>query len=253
MSLIHPGHDFSEGQIDKSTRYQIQRALSQNTKAEVRFDDGDRALYATDGSNYRFVPLGVVIPRTTDDVVAAMAICSEYQVPVLPRGAGTDLSGSSTNHAVILDLSKYPNRILEIDPNQRIARVQPGLILDDLRKPAEQKYSLTFGPDPATHNHNTLGGIIGNNSCGIHSVMAAKAGTGPRTSDNINELEILTYDGHRFRVGSTSEIELERMIRKGGRIGEIYRGLKQLRDRYAPFDSHSVSKNSQTRFWLQSG
>ncbi len=240
LKPFHPQQEGINGQIDsqigKKTRNQLERALSDQTQAEVRFNDGDRALYATDGSNYRFVPIGVVIPRSTDDVVATMEVCHQFQVPVLPRGGGTDLSGSSTNHAVILDLSKYLNQIIDIDPHQQIARVQPGLILDDLRNKAEQQHSLTFGPDPATHNHNTFGGMIGNNSCGIHSVMAAKAGIGARTSDNVRELEILTYDGCRFRVGPTSEIELERIIksgRNGDRRGQIYKDLKNLRDRYA--------------------
>jgi FAD/FMN-containing dehydrogenase/Fe-S oxidoreductase len=214
-------------------RKRLEQSLNNSTHAEVRFSDGDRALYATDGSNYRYIPIGIVIPRTVDDVVAAMKVCYDHDVPVLSRGGGTDLTGSTTNTAVIFDMSKYLNQIIEIDPQKKTARIQPGIILDDLRKAAVEKCSLTFGPDPATHTHNTLGGMIGNNSCGVHSVMATKAGIGPRTSDNIQELEILTYDGHRFRVGPTSELELERIIRRGDRRGQIYKRLKDLRDHYA--------------------
>jgi FAD/FMN-containing dehydrogenase/Fe-S oxidoreductase len=192
----------------------------------VRFDDGSRALYATDASNYRQVPIGVVIPRTVDDVVAALAVCRGFDAPVLSRGGGTSLAGQCCNVAVVLDFSKHLNRILDLDPQARRARVEPGLVLDDLRDAAEEHH-LTFGPDPATHTHCTLGGMIGNNSCGVHSVMAGK------TVDNVEELEILTYEGLRLRVGATSEDELERIIRSGGRRGEIYARLRALRDRYA--------------------
>jgi FAD/FMN-containing dehydrogenase/Fe-S oxidoreductase len=200
--------------------------LRARIEGEVRFDAGSRALYATDGSNYRQVPIGIVIPRTLEDVVETVALCREYGAPVLSRGGGTSLAGQCCNVAVIIDMSKYLNRILALDPENKLARVQPGLILDNLRHAAEEHH-LTFAPDPATHTHNTLGGMIGNNSCGVHSVM------GGRTSDNIHELEVLTYEGLRMRVGATSDDELRSIIAEGGRRGEIYEKLKGLRDRYA--------------------
>ena len=159
--------------------------LRRNIHGEVRFDAGSRALYATDGSNYRQVPIGVVIPRTVEDVIETIAAARRYGAPVLARGGGTSLAGQCCNVAVVIDCSKYLNQLIELDPDKRQARVQPGIILDDLRRAAEQ-YHLTFGPDPATHNHCTLGGMIGNNSCGVHAMMAG------RTADNIEELEILT-------------------------------------------------------------
>ncbi len=200
--------------------------LRATIEGEVRFDDGSRALYATAGSNYRQVPIGVVLPKTIEDVIQTVTACRRYGAPVLPRGGGTSLSGQCCNVAVVMDMSKYVNQLLELDPGRNRARVQPGLVLDDLRQVAEQHH-LTFGPDPSTHNHCTLGGMIGNNSCGVHSVMAG------RTSDNVEELDILTYDGLRLRVGKTSDSELDRLITLGGRRGEIYAGLKSLRDRYA--------------------
>jgi FAD/FMN-containing dehydrogenase/Fe-S oxidoreductase len=200
--------------------------LRAQVRGEVRFDEGSRALYATDSSNYRQVPIGVVIPRDVDDVTNAIAVCQLHGAPILVRGAGTSLAGQCCNVAVIIDMSKYMNSVIEIDPQNRLARIQPGIILDDLRYAAEQ-FHLTFGPDPATHHYCTLGGMIGNDSCGAHSVMAGK------TVDNIEELEILTYDGLRMRVGKTSDEELERIIKEGGRRGEIYAGLKALRDKYA--------------------
>src|SRR5256714_8481885 len=200
--------------------------LKENVSGEVRFDAGSRALYATDGSNYRQVPIGVVIPRDLDDVIATVAAARRYGAPVLARGGGTSLAGQCCNVAVVIDMSKYLHHILHLDPVGKRARVQPGVVLDDLRNAAEQ-YHLTFGPDPSAHNHCTLGGMIGNNSCGVHSVMAGK------TEDNVEELDILTYDGVRMRVGQTSDAELEGIIRAGGRRGEIYGRLKALRDTYA--------------------
>jgi FAD/FMN-containing dehydrogenase/Fe-S oxidoreductase len=204
----------------------LEAELKYKVDAEVRFDSGSRALYATDASNYRQIPIGVVIPRNREAVVKTLEICRRHGAPVVSRGGGTGLCGQTCNVAVVIDHSKYLNRILEIDPEQGFARVEPGVILDHLREQAEL-YHLTFGPDPATHNHNTVGGMIGNNSCGVHSVMAG------RTVDNILELEVITYDGVRMTVGPTSERELQEIVREGGRRGEIYSGLRDIRDRHA--------------------
>jgi FAD/FMN-containing dehydrogenase/Fe-S oxidoreductase len=200
-------------------------ALRTRVQGEVRFDNSARALYAADGSSYRQVPIGVVLPRNNEDVMATLAVCREFGAPVLSRGGGTSLAGQCCNTAVILDFSKYMAEILEIDPARKIARVQPGVILDHLRNAAE-KHHLTFAPDPATHSRCTLGGMIGNNSCGVHSVMAGK------TDDNIESLDILTYDGMRLKVGATTHDELAQIIREGGRRGEIYAALKSLADTY---------------------
>src|SRR5438128_1987606 len=204
----------------------LERALRTRIEGEVRFDDGSRALYSTDGSNYRQVPIGVVVPKSIDDVIEAVAAAREFGAPIVARGGGTSLAGQCCNVAVVIDCSKYLNRIVALDPDARRARVQPGVILDRLRDAAERDH-LTFAPDPATHNHCTLGGMIGNNSCGVHSLMAGK------TDENVEELEVLTYDGLRMRVGATSEAELERIIQQGGRRAEIYAGLKRIRDKYA--------------------
>jgi len=167
---------------------------SDGSHENVRFDPGARALYATDGSNYRQVPIGIVLPHDVDDVLATIELCREFGAPLLCRGGGTSLSGQCCNVAVVLDFSKYMSRILEIDPARRIARVEPGVVLDHLRNAAE-KHHLTFAPDPASHASCTIGGMIGNNSCGVHSVMAGK------TDDNIEQLEVVTYDGTRLKVG----------------------------------------------------
>jgi FAD/FMN-containing dehydrogenase/Fe-S oxidoreductase len=237
----------------------LAEALRLRVRGDVRFDDGSRALYATDGSNYRQIPIGMVLPHDADDVLAAISVCREFGAPLLCRGGGTSLAGQCCNVAVVLDFSKYMASILEIDPGRRIARVQPGVVLDHLRNAAE-KHHLTFAPDPATHDRCTLGGMIGNNSCGVHSVMAGK------TDDNIEELEIVTYDGVRMKVGQdlirnrsagvppavagasrprTSEgapghVWTDAFVRPGSqarndsdRAAQIYTSLKQIADDYA--------------------
>jgi FAD/FMN-containing dehydrogenase len=132
---------------------------------EVRFDSDARALYSTDSSNYRQIPIGVVVPKTAEDVVRTVSACREFGAPVLSRGGGTSLAGQCCNVAVVMDFSKYLHKLIELNPLKRVARIEPGIVLDDLRAAAE-KHHLTFGPDPSTHNHCTLGGMIGNNSCG---------------------------------------------------------------------------------------
>ncbi|TXH33952.1 MAG: FAD-binding oxidoreductase [Rhodospirillaceae bacterium] len=189
------------------------------------FDIGSRALYATDASNYRQVPVGVVIPRSIEDVVKTVAICREHGIPLVMRGGGTSLAGQGCNVAVLVDFSKYLDHVLSVDPEQCLAVVEPGCILDTLRDAAE-KHHLTFGPDPATHDHNTLGGMLGNNSCGVHSVTAG------RTSDNVVSLDIVTYDGLRMTVGKTDEAEFSRILAAGGRRAAIFRALDTFRRRY---------------------
>ncbi len=204
----------------------LEAALRASVRGEVRFDASTRAMYATDASNYRQVPIGLIVPKDAEDVERALAACRTFGAPVFSRGGGTSLAGETCNAAVVMDFSKYMNRIVEIDWQGKTARVQPGCVNDDLRNKAEER-NLTFGPDPATHDRNTFGGMIGNNSCGMHAQMAGK------TEENVEELEIVTYDGLRMRVGRTSDEELERIIAAGGRRGEIYRQLKALRDKYA--------------------
>jgi FAD/FMN-containing dehydrogenase/Fe-S oxidoreductase len=188
---------------------ELERALRAAVRGAVRFDRGTRAMYSADASNYRRVPIGYVAPRDTDDVEAAVAVCREHDVPVLPRGAGTSIAGQAVNTAVVLDFTKHLHRVLEIDPQARTARVQPGLVLDELRA-AARPHGLTFGPDPSTHNRCTLGGMIGNNACGSHSVAWGK------TVDNVHALDVLTYAGERLTLGRGPAT---------GRIPDALRGL----------------------------
>src|ERR1700753_1647633 len=215
----HPHEKFSASRA-------LEETLRQVVLGEVRFDQASRALYATDASNYRQVPIGLVLPLDEADVAATVAACREVGAPVLSRGGGTSLSGQCCNVAVVLDFSKYMHSILELDPERKLARVQPGIVLDRLRDAAEV-HDLTFAPDPATHSRCTLGGMIGNNSCGVHALMGGK------TVDNIETLEVLLYDGTRMTVGPTTEAELQTIIAGGGRRGQIYAGLARIRDTYS--------------------
>jgi FAD/FMN-containing dehydrogenase/Fe-S oxidoreductase len=203
----------------------LERALRDEVDAEVRFDPGSRGAYATDGSNYRQVPIGVVVPRTVEAGAAAVAVCARFGAPVLSRGGGTSLAGQCTNVAVVLDWTKYCDALVSVDPERRRCVVEPGIVLDELnRRLAPHK--LMFGPKPSTHSHCSLGGMIGNNSCGASAQAYGK------TVDSVIRLEVLTYDGTRMWTGATSAEEYEEIVAAGDRRAEIYSGMRALADRH---------------------
>jgi FAD/FMN-containing dehydrogenase/Fe-S oxidoreductase len=205
---------------------ELEAQLKATVRGDVLFDLGSRALYAADSSNYRQMPVGVVTPRDAADVEAALAACRATGAAVLPRGAGTSLAGQCANVAVVFDYSRYMRGLTSIDPEAKLAVVEPGIVLDRLREAAEVHH-LTYAPDPATHSRCTLGGMIGNNSCGVHGLLGGKV------VDNVERLDIVLYDGTRMTVGRTTEEEIQKLIQSGGRVGEIFSRLSQLRDRYA--------------------
>jgi FAD/FMN-containing dehydrogenase/Fe-S oxidoreductase len=209
----------------------LSEALRNSIQGEVRFDRGSRALYSTDASNYRQVPIGVVVPRDAADVIKTVQLARQFGAPVLSRGGGTSLAGQCCNVAVLMDFSKYMHHVLTIDAARKLGRVQPGCVLDDFRGSAMNQ-GLTFGPDPATHTRCTIGGMLGNNSCGVHSLLCRRDNRGYRTSDNTHEMEVLTYDGLRLRVGATPPEELQAIIREGGRRGQIYSQMQRLVEKY---------------------
>ncbi|WP_265292882.1 FAD-linked oxidase C-terminal domain-containing protein [Streptomyces sp. SHP 1-2] len=172
----------------------LEAVLRGAVRGEVGFDAASRALTTMDASNYRRVPLGVVAPRDADDVAAVLEVCRERGVPVVARGGGTSIAGQATGTGVVLDFTRHMNRLVALDPEARTAVVQPGLVLDRLQE-AAAPHGLRFGPDPSTHGRCTLGGMIGNNACGSHSVAW---GT---TADNVRELSVLTARGERLRPG----------------------------------------------------
>ena len=202
---------------------ELERALRNAVDGEVRFDAGSRAAYSTDASNYRQLPVGVVVPRTVEAAAAAMLVCRDHNAPVLSRGGGTSLAGQCTNAAVVVDFSKYCTQLLSLDVQERSCWVEPGIVLDELNAQLAE-HGLEFGPQPATHNHCTLGGMIGNNSCGATAQRTGK------TVDNTLALEVMLPDGTRLEVGATDDQKYVDIVRSGGRRAEIYRQLRSLRD-----------------------
>lgn len=211
--------------INRAALSSLAGEFKQALHGEFDFSDAGIAMYTSDASNYRQIPLGVVYPRDSDDIVLTTRLCREQQLPVLMRGAGTSQNGQCVNEALIIDCSRFMNKVLEIDRQSHTALIQPGIVCDALKAAAEE-YDLTFGPDPATHSRCTLGGMIGNNSCGPRSMLAGK------TVENVLELEVLTSDGARFWVGKTDEAQLQEILNANDRQAEIYRELLAIRDEY---------------------
>ncbi|HWD02808.1 MAG TPA: FAD-binding and (Fe-S)-binding domain-containing protein [Amycolatopsis sp.] len=188
---------------------------------EILTDSGTLALYTTDASNYRHVPLGVVLPRTVEEVVAAVGAARERGAPVVARGGGTSVAGNSCGPGIVVDTSRYVRGVDWVDPEARLARVAPGTVLDDLQALAAP-HGLRFGPDPSTHSRCTLGGMIGNNACGSHSVAWG------RTVDVVRELDVLLYDGTRLTVGPTTPSEVDARAARPGTEGRVFTQLRSL-------------------------
>ena len=203
----------------------LEAALRDRVDGEVRFDAGSRAAYSTDASNFRQTPIGVVVPRTPEAAAEAVAVAREHGAPVLSRGGGTSLAGQCTNAGVVIDWSKYCHRLESVDPDARTCIVQPGIVLDELNRRLAPT-GLRYGPEPATHMNCTIGGMIGNTSCGATAQATGKV------VDNIARLEVLLYDGTRFWCGETSDEEYDEIERQGDLRAALYRQLRALRDRY---------------------
>ena len=231
MHTAHVAHgatptDASRDTAGANNTGQLEAALAERVDGEVRFDAGSRGAYSTDASNFRQVPIGVVVPRTVEAAVATVAVCREHGAPVLSRGGGTSLAGQCTNTAVVIDWSKYCHRVVSVDQQSRRCVVEPGIVLDLLNQQLSPT-GLRFGPEPATHMNCTLGGMIGNNSCGATAQRTGKV------VDNIAALEVLLYDGTRFWCGPVSDEEYVQIERRGDRQAQIYRSLRRIRDSYA--------------------
>lgn len=202
-----------------------ERLLRERVDGEVRFDAGTRAAYSTDASNFRQVPYGVVLPRSTDAAVEAVAVCHELGLPLVSRGGGTSLAGQCTNEAVVIDFSRHCHRLVSVDAEARRCVVEPGIVLDALNRQLAPT-GLRFGPEPATHPNCTLGGMIGNNSCGATAQRAGKV------VDNVVSLDVLLHDGTRFVATRLSDEEYAEVARRTDRVGEIHRALRRLRDEH---------------------
>ncbi|HYL82083.1 MAG TPA: FAD-binding oxidoreductase, partial [Candidatus Acidoferrum sp.] len=195
--------------------------LRKRIAGEVRFDPVTKVLYSTDASIYEIEPLGVVIPKTDEDVMAAVEICGRYHVPILPRGAGTALAGQSVGRAIHLDMSKYLNKILEINAEEHWARVQPGVVLDELNA-VLRPHDLWFAPDVSPSNRATLGGMMGNNSSGARSIIYGK------TIDHVLGMRVLLASGEAITAQALTDEELARRQKAPGTEGEIIRQIQRL-------------------------
>ena len=211
----------TQRRIRGKERQDIADELTRRVDGEVRFDPYSRLLYSTDASIYQMEPIGVVIPRTADDVQAVVEFAAGEGIPVLPRAGGTSLAGQTVNHAIVLDFSKYLNNVLEVNAEEGWARVQPGIILEQLTKQVAS-HGLQYAPDPTTANRACVGGGIGNNTCGAHSVIYGK------TLDHIKELDVVLSDGSRAHFAPLTASELEGRLSAGGLEGDIYRGVMRI-------------------------
>ena len=207
--------------VHASERDDIESALKSRVSGEVKFDQFTRVLYSTDASIYQMEPVGVVIPRNVEDVLAVIQVANETGVPVLPRAGGTSLAGQTVNHAIVTDFSKYLNQIIEVNKEEQWARVQPGIVLDDLNRQLIS-YGLMYAPDPTTSSRACVGGGVGNNTCGAHSVIYGK------TLDHIKELDVILSDGTQTHFQTLDARELEAKLNGIGLESDIYRGVRRL-------------------------
>ena len=192
--------------------------LGRHVEGEVRFDKMTRAIYSTDASIYQIEPIGVVIPRTDEDVIAVIETARKYGVPVLPRGGGTSLAGQTVGRAIVIDFSNHMRSVVEINAEEGWVRTQPGIILDELNRQLAP-HGLHFAPDPSTSNRGNVGGALGNNSCGAHSIVWGK------TVDNVLELQAVLSNGEKAKLGPLNGEGLETKMRSDSLEGEIYRKL----------------------------
>src|SRR5262245_33646116 len=203
----------------------LERDLRRAVDGDVRFDTYSRLLYATDASMYQVEPLGVVIPRHADDVHAAIEVANRHGAPVLPRGGGTSLTGQTVNRAVVLDFSAHMAAVREVNEEELWARVQPGLVQDELNHHVRSR-GLLFGPDTSTSNRATIGGMLGNNSGGSHSIAYGL------TIDHVIEIDTLLADGSRVVFGEISADAFAAKQRQPGLEGDIYRAVARIGDHY---------------------
>src|SRR5215468_7873241 len=203
----------------------LERELGRVVEGDVRFDQYSRLLYSTDASMYQVEPIGVVIPRHAGDVQAVVEIANRLNAPLLPRGGGTSLTGQTVNHAVVLDFSRYMNRVLEVNEEELWARVQPGLVQDELNHHVRGQ-GLLFGPDTSTSNRATIGGMLGNNSGGSHSIAYGL------TVEHVLEIEAILSDGSRATFGEIAPDAFRAKMQAPGLEGQIYREVARIRDQY---------------------
>jgi FAD/FMN-containing dehydrogenase/Fe-S oxidoreductase len=202
-------------------REKLAEELTRALSGEVLFDEMTRAIYSTDASLYEVLPLGVVLPRSREDIVQTVRTAASFGVPILPRGGGTSLAGQTVTHGLIVDCSKHFNRILEVNAGESWAEVEPGIVLDELNQ-SLRPAGLFFSPDVATSSRANLGGMIGNNSCGVRSIRYGK------TVDHVQRLSIVLATGEELLLEPLNRVQLERKCSQQDREGEIYRTVRRV-------------------------
>jgi FAD/FMN-containing dehydrogenase len=195
--------------------------LKKRTTGDVRTDSYSRVLYSTDASNYRVMPHGVLIPKTVDDIQAAMELAAQYQMPLLPRAAGSSLAGQAVNEALVIDVTRHLDQVLEVNAEEQWVRVQPGVVLDELNAQLKP-LSLQFGPDPASSNRAAMGGVVGNNASGSHSILYGM------TADHVVETKVILSDGSLAHFGPLEAAALAQAQQRNGLEGEIYRRIGEM-------------------------
>jgi FAD/FMN-containing dehydrogenase len=195
--------------------------LSNRVSGDLRSDDYSRILYSTDASIYQVLPYGILLPDRIEDVQATVELAAKYQVPILPRTAGSSLVGQAVNEALVIDFTRHLNQIIELNEEEHWVRVQPGIVLDELNAYLRPK-GLQFGPDPASSNRAAMGGITSNNSTGAHSILYGM------TADHLLETEVILSDGSTTLFGPLEEKELQQRMQLSGLEGDIYRAMTGL-------------------------
>ncbi len=216
---------------------EIEATLKANQKGEVHFDTFTRILYSTDASNYQIEPIGVVIPRSIDDVIRTIEIAFRNGIPVLPRGGGTSLAGQAVANGLVIDFSKYLNKIIKVDEETSTVRVEPGIYLEQLNNHLK-RHNLMFGPDPSTARIATMGGVVGNNATGAHSILYGMAG------DNLVGAHVVLSDATVINLGRLDESGLSAKASRQDREGCLYKSLKALREQY-----HDTIRNDFPKHW----
>jgi len=212
--------------MNKTPLAELEHLLSKRIAGEARFDPYTRIMYSTDGSFHQIMPVGVVFPRTADDLCAIVETAAEAGVPVLPRGAGTGLAGQTIGAALIVDCGRHLTLIHRLDPEAQEAEVDPGVVCSHLNR-AAARHGLMFGPDPASADRATFGGMIGNNSTGAHSIRYGMTG------DHVLGLEVVLSDGRPATLGPVDEAAARAKAQGAGLEGQIYAAALRLREEYA--------------------
>lgn len=213
--------------MQKDALYQeLENALRKELRGEVRFDKLSKILYSTDASNYKIEPIGLVIPKTVQDVIATIRTSANYDVPILPRGGGTSLTGQSIGHALIIDFSKYLNKVIDVDRESRTARVEPGIYIDNLNHRLRE-HGLMFGPDPSSSKVATLGGVVGTNATGAHSILYGMAG------DNVLASKTISAGGELLDLHAVTKEEISSKSKGGDTEALLYGRLQEFRNKYA--------------------